>query len=106
MTKLKTPNLAPLIPDQPTRTFLQFMRDDINSINADKPDVVIQDVKLNSKKSTTIRLSGRTIVGAIPVLYPEALVGLTIKKNQSNGIDVYVELTKTSANVTFLLLVR
>jgi hypothetical protein len=106
MAKLKTPNLAPAIPDQPTRTFLQFMRDDMNSMNLDKPDVVIRDVKLSSKKNTTIRIADRTILGAIPILYPEMLTGLVVKKNAASGVDVYVELTKASVNVTFLLLVR
>ncbi len=106
MTNLKTPNLAPLIPDRPTRDFMQFMRDDVNSMNADKPDVVVREVKLSSKKNTTIKIPNRTILGAIPILFAEDLVGLTIKKSNSGGVDVYVELKGLSANVTFLLLVK
>lgn len=98
--KIKTPSLAPRIEDKNMQTFLQFIRDDINTLaTSDRFDT--RKIKMTSGRGEVI--SGQAnLVGAIPIAMGVTLDANTVVVRPDGSLLVTADFGGPAMEVTWL----
>jgi hypothetical protein len=92
---VKTPKLAPLINDKPTREFLQFMRDDVQKI----VDNIQSNVKINTQTITVTsgtEFSLGKCLGAILITQPVVLNNYITRKDENGQFFITMDFDSTN----------
>ena len=106
MPNLRSPNLAPALPDKALRQFLQFMRTDLGSLNNEITRTVLRKVTVTSGQEVRLAVSDETVEGVIPILNSVSFDTYTAVLNQDGSVVAKMTFAGSTQEVTFLLILR